>query len=120
MKVGDVVLMRLSTGSGGTAKRRPILIVAELPGVYPAFLVCGISSKVDRIADDWDIVIGTDQDDLATTGLKITSVIRPSWLASIPRSSRLDHLGSVRDTTITLVRERIASALANTPFTDNP
>jgi len=110
MTPGDIVLARVPEGSAVDTKPRPALVVARLPAVRPAVLLCGISSRVANRVDGWDIVVEADHPDFAETGLHVPSVIRPSWLVTFPdRPMRL--LGRVSDETLHLVRRRLVGAL---------
>lgn len=111
MKPGDVVLTRMPAEAGRTGRLRPALVIVVLPGVRPALLVCGISSRVDRSQADWDLALDEDHPDFRSSGLKAPSVVRPSWLVSIPVTPELPLLGQLGLPTLSVVRERLAAQL---------
>lgn len=110
MKPGDIVLANVPSGSDLPAKLRPTLALAILPGaIEEAILVCGISSRIDRVLADWDIPI--PEAARPSTGLKVPSVIRPSWLATFSAGQGLRRLGEVDSETLGTIRERIVAAV---------
>jgi hypothetical protein len=63
---GDVVLAHFPFTSQGGTKLRPVLILAEVPGPYPDFIVMFISSQVGQAVPGFDLVLGpTDRHLLA-------------------------------------------------------
>lgn len=108
---GDVVLARLPEGPSIGGKLRPAVVIASLPALVPTVLLCGISSRVHRRVDGRDIVVGTDHPDYATSGLHVPSVIRPSWLLSVPDDG-MRRLGRVSEPTLNHVRLLVIGAIA--------
>ncbi len=113
MTPGDVVLARVPEGSTVDTKPRPALVVATLPSVVPAVLLCGISSRLGNRLEGWDIVLEADHPEFSGTGLHVASVIRPSWLATFP-DTPMRVLGRVGEETLGLVRRRLITALGGT------
>lgn len=92
-------------------KPRPALVVCELPAAIPTVLICGISSRLELIQPAWDILLEAVSPGFQDTGLAVSSVIRPSWLATFPRSAEFQALGRVSPQTLVEVRRRIANAI---------
>lgn len=111
MTPGDVVLARVPEGPLVDRKPRPALVVASLPALVPTVLLCGISSRIDNRLDGWDLLLNPDHPDFGPSGLHVSSVIRPSWIASFPDVG-LRRLGRVGDATLAEIRSRIISTLA--------
>jgi len=80
MKEGDVVLAALPQADGKT-KLRPVLLLRQLPPPYNDFLVCGISSQLHRMIDNFDDPILKKDDDYKKSGIIKESGIRLSFLA---------------------------------------
>ena len=112
MSPGDVVIARVPTGSNVDAKLRPALIIAILPGaVEEAVLLCGISSRLDRVLDGWDVLLSGES--LSTSGLKVPSVVWPSWLATFSTQESLRRIGSVDERVVEGVRTLLTTLLRN-------
>jgi len=80
MKEGDVVLAALPQADGKT-KLRPVLLLRQFPPPYNDFLVCGISSRIHQMIDNFDDPILEKDDDYKSSGIIKESVIRLSFLA---------------------------------------
>jgi mRNA interferase MazF len=92
MREGDVLLASLPQGDG-TLKDRPTLFLKRMP--FQDFLVCGLSSQVQRAVPDFDETIAPADADFRTSGLKAASLIRLGYLAVLPRSEFKGRIGSV-------------------------
>ncbi|MBI5949980.1 MAG: hypothetical protein HY875_17730 [Chloroflexi bacterium] len=106
-------MARVPEGSTVDTRPRPALVVAVLPAVVPALLLCGISSRVANSLEGWDIILSPDAADFTSTGLHVPSVIRPSWLVTFPNAP-MRLLGRVSDETLGLVRQRLVTVLEGT------
>lgn len=82
MKAGDLALAALPQADG-RRKRRPVLLLKQLPG-YGDWLVCGISSQLHQRIADFDETIDATDADFAASGIKAPSVTRPGFLAALP------------------------------------
>ncbi len=63
IREGQVVLFRFPTTGLAEGKLRPALVVRKLPGPYDDWLVCMISSQVDKAIEGFDEVIGVGDTD---------------------------------------------------------
>ena len=72
----DIALARFPFTDQGSAKLRPVLILAEVPGSYRDYLVLFISSQLHQAVAGVDIVIGPRDAAFAASGLKPVSVFR--------------------------------------------
>ena len=115
MGPGDVILARLPAAPGKLGGLRPALVVAVLPGYFPALLVCGISSRIGRSDPEWDIQLSSDHGEFEASGLKTPSVIRPSWLETLSVDANLSVIGHLSGQMVVAVRQRIVAALTQPP-----
>ena len=110
MSPGDVLRARVPSGSNAPAKLRPALVIAVLPGaVEESVLVCGISSRVARVLEGWDVVLSASA--LATSGLKVPSVVRPSWLATFSPQESLRRIGGIDASILARLGGLLASSI---------
>jgi len=96
MKEGDVVLTALPQADGAS-KNRPAIILRELPP-YRDFLVCGISTQLDKQVKGFDDVIASTDDDFKDSGLRTTSLVRLGFLAVLPSAQIIGAIGSISGT----------------------
>jgi mRNA interferase MazF len=80
---GEIVLARFPFTSQGGTKLRPVLILAEIPGPYPDFIVMFISSQLGQAVSGFDLVLGPTDPAFARSGLKVASVFRIGKVASL-------------------------------------
>ena len=85
MKEGDVVLTPIPQADG-VIKNRPAIILREMPP-YRDFLVCGVSTQLDKEVKGFDEVIDVTDEDFKSTGLRMTSLVRLGFLAVLPRKT---------------------------------
>jgi mRNA interferase MazF len=112
MNPGDVVLISLPQWRGGTAKLRPALLLAVLPGPYQNILVCGISTQLAQQVTNWDEGIATGDADFATSGLHQQSIIRLSYLYAADRRELVGSIGSIERARLDRLLTRLADHLA--------
>ena len=93
MKEGDVVLTPIPQADGIT-KNRPAIILREMPP-YRDFLVCGVSTQLDRAIKGFDDVILSNDADFKSAGLRTTSVVRLGFLAVLPSPQIIGAIGSI-------------------------
>src|SRR5690606_30061194 len=67
----------------GQRKMRPAIILGSVPP-FNDWLVCAVSSQVQRAVKDLDVVIGTQHPDFHRTGLRMESVVRVAQLTTLP------------------------------------
>ena len=93
MKDGDILLAALPQVDG-TVKLRPVLFLHRMPP-FQDFLVCGISTQLQRSAPELDELITPTDPDFRTSGLKAASLIRLGYLAVLPRSEFKGRIGDI-------------------------
>jgi len=74
MKEADVVLTPIPQADG-VIKNRPAIILREMPP-YRDFLVCGVSTQLDREVKGYDEVISDTDKDFQSSGLRTSSLVR--------------------------------------------
>jgi mRNA interferase MazF len=107
MKSGDIVLIRLQQATGQATKLRPALLLATLPGPYQNFLLCGISTQLDRLETNWDERIAPADQDFAASGLRRESAIRLSFLYAATASELIGVIGAVNQDRLARLRRRL-------------
>jgi mRNA interferase MazF len=95
MKSGDIVLVRFPQADLKAGKMRPALVVAIAPSRHSDLLLALISSRIYQAIPEFDDIIHISDDDYIETGLKITSVIRLSRLATVESSVINARLGNI-------------------------
>lgn len=89
MREGQIVLAELPQATG-TPKRRPALVLRELPG-YGDYLVCGLSSQLRQYIEGFDELLTPD----SVNRLRVTSVIRLGFLDVVPDAQIFGQIGRV-------------------------
>ncbi|MCR4289175.1 MAG: type II toxin-antitoxin system PemK/MazF family toxin [Candidatus Scalindua sp.] len=105
---GQIVLFKFPQTDQKEGKRRPALILRELPGKFNDWLVCMISSKVDQQILELDELITSDAADFLQTGLKAPSVIRTSRLAVVDGNILLGKLGQINTERLNNIRQKLS------------
>ncbi|MBN2543088.1 type II toxin-antitoxin system PemK/MazF family toxin [bacterium] len=93
MRKGNIVLLSLPQANG-KIKNRPALVLREMP-VYHDFLVCGISTQLDKKVKDFDEIISPEDQDFKISGLLAKSLIRLGFLAVFHRGDILGTIGFI-------------------------
>jgi mRNA interferase MazF len=109
MMAGEIALTSLPQADG-SVKIRPVLLLKRFPP-FGDFLVCGISSQVQQEVVGFDYVINAGTAEFATTGLKVTSLVRLGFLAVLPESHLVGKLGSVSGSTLSTLLRRLSDCL---------
>jgi len=111
MKEGDIILTPLPQADG-KEKPRPALLLREMPP-FGDFLVCGISSQLHQGVPEFDEWIGTSDEDFVGSGLLISSVIRLSFLAVLPKTRIIGTIGKVSSGRHEAVLHRLSDYLVS-------
>ncbi len=90
---GEIVVAELPQ-SDGSAKLRPILLLREMPGSGD-FLACGISTQLRQTQVGFDLILDQNDQYFGDTGLHNSSVVRLSFLASVPVTRMKRRLGTI-------------------------
>jgi hypothetical protein len=111
MNPGDVVLISIPQFAGGPGKLRPALLLSILPGAFQSMLICGISSRVDQLVNEWDERIRPADVDFAGSGLHRESSIRLSYLYSADAAEVRGTIGSIDPVRHAKLLKRLADHL---------
>jgi hypothetical protein len=111
MNPGDVVLISIPQFAGGPGKLRPALLLSVLPGAFQSMLICGISSRVDQMVNEWDERISPTNADFARSGLHRESSIRLSYLYSADAAEVKGTIGSIDPVRCARLLKRLADHL---------
>lgn len=109
MKEGDVSLAILPQVDR-LAKPRPVVLLTRMPP-FGDWLVCGVTSQLHHEAPGFDDVLAMTDADFAPSGLKTTSLIRPGFLAVLPATALIGHLGEISAERHARLVRRLASLL---------
>jgi mRNA interferase MazF len=111
MKPGDLVLVSFPQADLHRGKLRPTLVVTHVPGKFSDLLVMMVTSKVHQAIADFDEIVATGHSDYAISGLKATSVIRLSRLATISSEAVQARIGRISMERHKALCERLAQWL---------
>jgi mRNA interferase MazF len=98
MSPGEVFLANFPFGDSAGMKLRPVLLLTGPLGTVPEILVAYISSVIPTALLPTDIVLDPVDPKLASTKLKIKSVLRLHKLATIHQRSLARQLGNISAT----------------------
>ena len=104
--VGEVVVLPFPQTNLQSGKRRPALVVADLPG--DDLILCQITSQMR--ADGFSVPLALA--DFAQGRLAVDSFIRPSRLFTVEQSVILYAAGKIRDSKLAEVKARIRQLFA--------
>lgn len=109
MNEGNITLAPLLT-AGGQPKLRPALILRKMPG-FGDYLVCGISTQLHQEVEGFDIVLSDSDHEFPDTGLRQTSLVRLSYLASVPAKKLPGKMGSIPSRMLSELQNRLSAHL---------
>lgn len=109
MTAGDIGLVPLPQADG-RIKPRPVVLLRRMPP-FGDWLVCGVSSQVCQQVAGFDEVIEPAHADFSGSGLKVASVIRLGFLATLPANDFLGALGAVSRERHARLLDRLAKFL---------
>lgn len=105
---GKVALLNLPQVDLVPGKKRPVLILAEIPGQHDDWLVCMISTQLHQAVADFDEIIAMEEEDFLASGLKIDSVIRVGRLAVVSGSLLTGAIGNVGADRLHRIKAKLA------------
>jgi len=111
MKPGDVILVAFPSTDLTRGKLRPALVLAEMPGRHKDVLLAMISSKTHQFIVGFDELIKTSDSDFSSSGLKTTSVIRLSRLATVEKRIIVAKLGEIDERRLIILYNRLIALL---------
>jgi len=93
MKEGNVVIAVMPL-SDGSFKRRPAIVLRELPG-FQDLLICGVSSQLHQKIAGFDELISRRDPDFVSSGLHSNSLIRLGHLLAVPKKLIEGEIGLI-------------------------
>jgi mRNA interferase MazF len=109
---GQVVLLRFPQTDLGDGKLRPALVLRRMPGPFDDWLICMLSTRLQRATPGLDEVIRESDPDFAQTGLKTASLVRVTRLAVVATARVEGRLGQVASQRLERLRRRLAKWIA--------
>ena len=94
MRERDVIIVYLKDAEG-QLKLRPAVCLRQLPHNYRAFIVCGLTTRLQYCVEDFDEIVTPQDDDLEQ--LRETSLIRLGFLSQIQVDEIVGHIGSISE-----------------------
>lgn len=108
MRPGQIVLFRFPQTDLAEGKLRSALLLSQLPGDYPDWLVCMISSQQRQFVADFDEMIQVSDADFGDSGLKVSSVVRVTRLAVVDENTLVGSIGAISDERLSSIKRRLA------------
>ncbi|MBF0103360.1 MAG: type II toxin-antitoxin system PemK/MazF family toxin [Desulfobacterales bacterium] len=105
---GQIVLFRFPQTDQQTGKFRPALIIRKLPMYYNDWLVCMISSHVEKEILEFDEIITKNDPDFMGSGLKVPSLIRIGKLAVVSEHIFIGKIGQVDNLRLSRVKRKLS------------
>ena len=96
MRESNVILVPLLQANE-ELKYRPAIVLREMPMPYRDLFVCGVSTRLNQYVEGLDDIISPADADFMSSGLRLESVIRLSFLGVIPRRLVRGVLGNISD-----------------------
>jgi mRNA interferase MazF len=104
---GKVVLIPFPFDDLSGAKVRPAVCLTEPIGPHHHIVVAFITSRVQPSSLETDISLRPEDPDFGQTGLRVPSTICLHRLMTIAASSVLRELGTLSDSRLAVVRQRL-------------
>jgi mRNA interferase MazF len=95
MRPGSVVLA-LFPQSDGQRKKRPALVLCEMPK-YSDSPLCGISTRLEQFVEGFDEIVSPRDEDFVKSGLVKSSLFRLGFLTVLPDTEIEGIIGMVSD-----------------------
>ena len=111
MKPGDIILVEFPKTDLTKGKLRPALVLALMPGRHGDALLAMISSKTHQFVVGFDILISETDPGFSTTGLKSTSVIRLTRLATVEKRLIVAKLGEIDRRRLVTIYDRLINLM---------
>ena len=108
-QAGQIVVTPFPYSDLSGTKLRPVLLLRRASVRFDDWLVCMVSSQLQQAEPYLDEILTTVDPDFATTGLKAPSVLRLSRLAVLEGASLIGCIGSIGDSRLTTLRQRLAA-----------
>ena len=111
---GQIVLFRFPQTDQTIGKLRPALVLRRLPGQHNDWLICLISSHLDKKVPDFDEVIIPNDLDFEESGLKVPSLIRIGRLAVVEGDILIGKLGQIDTQRLLRIKQKLSRWIQGT------
>lgn len=111
LKPGSIVVFPFPFSDKNKRKLRPALIINKIPDQHDLWLVCMISSNINKFNPKSEILMTIFDKDFSKSGLKIDSVIKVFRLAVIQQSSFKGYIGEIDRERLAVIKKKISSWL---------
>lgn len=108
IKPGQIITVNFPDTNFSFGKPRPSIVIAPAPYIYNDWLVCMISSQLHQEAENVDLIIHEHDPDFASSGLKMTSIIRTGRLAIIAENCFFGIIGQISDQRLHELKHKIS------------
>jgi mRNA interferase MazF len=108
---GDVLLARFPFTDLSSAKLRPVVVLAPVPGPHDDYLVAFVSSQLQQAIPGVDVAVDVATAGFESTGLKVSSLIRVGKIATLARSIFVGRLGELPHAVMQLVIDKHVALL---------
>jgi len=105
---GQIILFKFPQTNQIEGKLRPALVLRQLPGKYNDWLICMISSQLDKKIPDFDEVITPEDSDFRKSGLKLSSIIRICRIAVVNSDILLGKLGEIDKARLLSIKQKLS------------
>ena len=107
-RAGQIVLCRFPQTDFAPGKRRPALLLLQLPSDYNDWLVCMMSTKVEHAIPGVDELITFADLDFTQSGLKEDTLIRLTRLAAVTDLLFTGTIGQIDPKRLTRLKKNLA------------
>lgn len=108
---GNISLVQFPQSDLKKEKYRPVLLLSKMPGPFPDWLICAITSQLRHEIKGWDEKIVLEDDDFNNSGLKVSSLIRIGKLATVEERVLEGKLGVISSKRLARILNRLRAHL---------
>ena len=110
-KPGQIGLLEFPQTDLTPGKRRPVLLLAQVPGPHGDWWVCMLSTQSSQAVPDFDEIIRPADADFGVSGLRTESVIRIARVAVVEAKRLIGSIGTIAPDRLTRIRRRLVDWL---------
>ncbi len=109
IRPGHVAILRFPNTDMSSGKPRPVLLIAQVPGVHDDWLIGMLSTQLQHVSEGFDELIDQSQSDFQSSGLKIASVVRIARIAVVFVNLLVGTIGEVSLDRLKRVQGKLAN-----------
>jgi mRNA interferase MazF len=113
-RAGQIGLLEFPQTDFAQGKRRPVLLLAEVPGPHADWWICMFSTQLEQAIPGFDEMVRAEDADFAGSGLRTESVIRVARVAVVESARLIGAIGSIAPDRLARIRRRLADWLSAT------